>query len=151
MAFNRILCAVDFSEMSLEAYRLAVEIRQRFASSLYVLHVIEARPVATSLIGADQVGEMAIELEEKATDALESLVTSSDSVLEGAPPILEVTAGRAFVEILNRARDWSADLIVLGAKGATAFEQIVIGGTAERVMKGALCSVLIVKGSKLTG
>jgi len=146
MAFNRILCAVDFSETSLEAFRQATEMARRFASSLYVLHVIEARPVVPNLIGVDAAGEMAIELEEKATAALESLVESSASDLEGVPVSLEVTAGRAFAEILNHARDWSADLIALGAKGATAFEQIVVGSTAERVMKDAPCSVLIVRG-----
>ena len=83
MAFKRILCAVDFSETSLEAFRRTAEIARR-------------------------------------------------------------------VEILKHARDWSADLIVLGAKGATALEQIVVGGTAERVMKDALCSVLIVRGTSRT-
>ncbi len=151
MAFKRILCAVDFSETSLEAFRRAAEIARRFASSLYVLHVIEARPVAPYLIGVDEVGEMAVNLEEKATAALESLVESSASDLEGVPLTLEVTAGRAFVEILDHARDWAADLLVLGAKGATAVEQIFVGSTAERVMKDAPCSTLIVRVTPLTG
>src|SRR5262245_9923197 len=145
MEFKRILCAVDFSEMSLEAFRRATEIARRFAGSLHVLHVIEARPVASGLIRVDEVGEMAVELEEKATAALESLVESSASALEDIPLTMEVTAGRAFVEILNRARDWAADVVGVGAKGATAREQIVVGGTAERVMKDAPCSVLIVR------
>jgi nucleotide-binding universal stress UspA family protein len=151
MAYKRILCAVDFSETSLEAFRRAAELARRFESSLYVLHVIEARPVAPYLIGAGEVGEMAVNLEEKATAALESLVESSASDLEGVRLILEVTAGRAFVEILDQARDWAADLIVLGAKGATALEQIIVGSTAERVTKDAPCSTLIVRVTPLTG
>jgi nucleotide-binding universal stress UspA family protein len=150
MAFKRILCAVDFSETSVEAFKQAVELARLLAGHLYVLHVIEARPVVPGLIGADEVGEMAVELEEKATAALESLVASLASSLEGVPLALEITAGRAFVEILNHARDWSADLIVLGAKGATGLEQIVIGGATERVMKDAPCSVLIVRGASRT-
>jgi nucleotide-binding universal stress UspA family protein len=151
MAFNRILCAVDFSETSLEAFRRAVEMARRFASSLYVLHVIEARPVTPDLIRGDVVGDMAVELEEKATAAVESLVASSSSDLDGVPLTLEVTAGRAYVEILNHARDWGADLLVLGAKGATALEQILVGGTAERVVKDAPCSTLIVRVTPLAG
>src|SRR5262249_3312376 len=150
MAFKRILCAVDFSESSLEAFRQAAEMARRFASSLYVLHVIEARPVVPDLIGINEAGEMAVRLEEGATAALESLVASSAPAIERVPLNLEVTAGRAVVEILDRARDWSADLIVLGAKGAAALEQIVIGGTAERVMKDALCSVMVVRGASRT-
>ena len=65
--------------------------------------------------------------------------------LEGIPLTTEVTAGRAFAEILRHARDWSADLIVLGAKGTASLGQIVVGSTAKHVMKDAPCSVLIVK------
>ena len=108
-------------------------------------------PIVPDLIGINEAGEMAVKLEEEATASLESLVASSASTLEGVPLTLEVTAGRAFVEILNHARDWSPDLIVLGAKGATALEQIIIGGAAERVMKDAPCSTLIVRVTPLDG
>jgi len=145
MAFKRILCAVDFSEASLAAFRKAAEIARFGASRLYVLHSIEARPVVSSLPGIDEAGAMAVELEEKATAALESLIASSASVLKGIQLTTEVTAGRASVEILNHARDWLADLIVIGATGAASLEQIVAGSTAERVMKDAPCSVLIVR------
>src|SRR5262245_737742 len=137
MAFNRILCAVDFSDSSLEAFRQAAELTRLDAGQLFVLHVIEAQPVVSDFIGVDEMGEMAVNLEEKATAALEKLLDSSASSLEEISLRAEVTSGRAFVEILNHAQEWAADLIVLGAKGATSIEQIVIGGTAEHVLKGA--------------
>jgi len=145
MAFKRIFCAVDFSRESLAAFRQAVEMARLGGSRLYVLHVIEAQPFASDLFRIDQMGEIAIELEEKATAALESLVASSASALEGVPLTTEVTAGRAFVEVLDHARKWSADLIVLGAKGAASLEQVVVGSTAERVTRAAPCSVLTVR------
>jgi nucleotide-binding universal stress UspA family protein len=145
MAFVRILCGVDFSKASLAAFQQAVELARLGAGSLCILHSIEARPFVSNLLGIDEMGEMAIKFDEKAAAALESLLSSSASALEDIPLTTEITAGRAFVEILNYARDWSADLIVLGAEGAASLEQIVIGSTAERVMKGAQCSVLIVR------
>lgn len=145
MAFVRILCGVDFSKGSLAAFQQAVELTRLGAGSLCIFHSIEAQPVVSDLPGIDEMGEMAIKLEEKAFDALESLIESSASALEGIPLTMEITTGRAFVEVLNHARNWSADLIVLGAEGAASLEQIVVGSTAERVMKGAQCSVLIVR------
>jgi universal stress protein A len=145
MAFVRILCGVDFSKASLAAFQQAVELTRMGAGRLCIIHSIEAQPFISDLFGADEMGKTAIKLDEKASAALESLVASSGSALEGIPFTTEITAGRAFAEILNYARDWSADLIVLGAEGATSLEQIVIGSTAERVMKDALCSVLIVR------
>ena len=145
MSFKRIICAVDFSELSLEAFRQAVELARLDGSELYILHVIEAQPVVPALIGNDEVGEMAVTLEEKATAALDTLLSSSATALDGVPMKAEVTSGRAHTEILNRAHEWNADLITLGAKGATSLGQIVIGGTAENVMQDARCSVLVVR------
>jgi nucleotide-binding universal stress UspA family protein len=76
---------------------------------------------------------------------MDSLIASAESSLSGLSFTSEVTSGRAFVEIVNRAQEWKADLIVLGAKGAASLENIVVGSTAERVMKEASCSVLIAR------
>lgn len=147
MAFKHSLCAVDFSDSSVAAFQQAVELARQGIHHFYVLHVIEARPVATDLVGLDEVGEIALKLEEKATAALESLLAASAEELKGILVTAEVTAGRAFVEILNYAHKWSVDLIVLGAKGTNTVEQILVGSTAERVLKTAPCSVLIAKQS----
>ena len=44
MPFKRILCAVDFSPDSVEAFRIAVELTRLYSASLHVLHVLEAQP-----------------------------------------------------------------------------------------------------------
>ena len=90
-------------------------------------------------------GEVVIEIVQKANAAMEGLVASARSSLKGLAFTSEVTSGKAFVEIVNRAREWNADLIVLGSKGTTSLEEIVVGGTAEAVMKQASCSVLVVR------
>ena len=148
MAFVRILCGIDFSEASLAAFQQAVELARMDAGSLCILHSIEAQPFVSNLLGIDEMGDMAIKLDERAAAALESLVASSVSLLKGIPLNTEITSGRAYAEVLNRARDWYADLVVLGAKGATSVEQLVVGSTAEQVMKAAPCSVLVVRLSR---
>jgi nucleotide-binding universal stress UspA family protein len=137
MPFNRILTAVDFSPKSLEAFRVAVETARAHSASLHLLHVIEARPAVPV--------EASAEIFQKAKTAVEQLVASSQPALEETTFTTEIASGRAFDEILSRAREWRADLIVLGAKGTTALEDIILGGTAEQVMKEAPCSVLIVR------
>jgi nucleotide-binding universal stress UspA family protein len=81
----------------------------------------------------------------KAAEAMEALIKQEAETLEGVPLTTEITGGRAYVEILNRARDFQADLIVLGAKGLRLPEDTIGGGAAERVFRGASCSVLIVR------
>lgn len=137
MPFKRILSAVDFSANSLEAFRIAAEMTSVHSASLLLLHVIEALPSGP--------GEATVEFVQQANTAIEQLVASSKAGLENVTLTTEVATGRAFDEIVNRARDWRADLIVLGTKGTTSLEEIFLGGTAEHVIKESPCSVLIVQ------
>jgi universal stress protein A len=137
MRFKRILCAVDFSPDSLAAFDVAVETARLYSASLHIFHVIEAQPAVPP--------QVEIRIVEEANAAMEKLVASAESSLDGLAFTTEVTSGQAFVEIVERAREWRADLIVLGSKGITSLEEIIIGGTAENVMKEAPCSVLVVR------
>ena len=135
MKTKRILCGVDFSESSVSAFETAVELARALRAEVHVLHVIEADPATPNLA-----------LEGKAINAMDLLVASA-SDLGDSQLTTEVTTGRAFTEILNRARERTFDLIVLGAKGIRLPEEAVFGGTSERVVKEAPCSVLIVRTS----
>jgi nucleotide-binding universal stress UspA family protein len=138
MPFTRILCAVDFSPDSLAAFRVAAEMAQLHSGSLHTLHVIEAQPNVP--------GEALLRIVEKAKEAMEKLVATEQSSLADVALTTEVGSGEAAAEIANRSREWRADLIVLGSKGITSLEEIIVGGTAERVIKESPCSVLMVRG-----
>lgn len=53
--------------------------------------------------------------------------------------------GKAFLEIINVARDENVDLIVMGTHGRTGLSHMLIGSTAEKVVRMAPCPVLTVK------
>ena len=145
MSFKRILCGVDFSQESVRAFHVAVELARQSKASLHVLHVVEAQPVVPGWLPPNGLSEMMLALTEKAGAALQTLLESSRKELEGLSVTTEINNGRAFVEILNRAREWKADLIVVGATGATSLAEIVAGGTAEHVVREASCSTLVVR------
>ena len=146
MKFNRIICGVDFSQPSVLAFDAAVEIARLFKAQLHVMHVIEAYPVVAEWVHAGRLDELTTSLEDKATAAMEALVATAKKAVNGTPVTTVITRGRAYVEILHKAHEWKADLIVLGAKGLTLPEEAFSGSTAERVMKEAQCSVLIMRG-----
>jgi nucleotide-binding universal stress UspA family protein len=138
MPFKRILCGVDFSPDSVKAFRVAVQCARLSSGLLHLFHAVEAQPVIP--------GEVVIKVLDRANTAMEALIASARPSLNGLPLTSEVASGEAFVEIVERAREWKADLIVLGSKGTTSLEEIVVGSTAEHVMKESPCSVLIVRG-----
>jgi glycine betaine transporter len=132
---------MDFSNSALAAFETAVETAQRDSAELLVLHVIEGRPVLSEWFPSHSLGEMTVRMEEKAHQAVNTLLTCAAPKIEGLAVATIIVNGVPFVEILKQATTWKADLIVLGAIGATSVDEIVFGSTAERVLKGAACSV----------
>ena len=137
MKIERILCAVDFSPDSLEAFSLALKLARLHSGTLLVFHVIEAQPTVLP--------DALIMINKKANDAMAQLIASARDELERTAISSEVTSGRAYVEIVNRAREWKANLVVLGARGVTSLEEVIVGGTAESVVREAPCSVLVAR------
>ena len=144
LKFGRIVCGVDFSPMSIAAFLTAAELARSMHAELHVLHVIEAYPTTASWPpdGERRDGQS---LEQKATNAMDALVTGSAVALEDVSPTTEITVGLPFAELSSRVLDSTRDLIVVGATGVKLLEDALFGGTAEQVVKGAPCSVLVVR------
>ena len=57
----------------------------------------------------------------------------------------EKAVGEPAAEILENARAWGSDLIVMGTHGRTGLEHALMGSIAERVVRRAHCPVLTVR------
>jgi nucleotide-binding universal stress UspA family protein len=64
------------------------------------------------------------------------------------PDNCHVVSGRPFEEICKLAREIEADLIVLPTRGHSGLKHVVLGSTAERVVRYAPCPVLVLRGAK---
>jgi nucleotide-binding universal stress UspA family protein len=130
---------VDFSETSKKALQYAVRFAEQFGAKLTVLNAIE--PVATPdfayhplLLEADKV--------KQATKArLEALC--SQMGIQGARTTTHY--GTPFAEICEAARKQKVDLIVIATHGFTGLKHVLLGSTAERVVRHAPCPVLTVR------
>jgi nucleotide-binding universal stress UspA family protein len=149
LKFKRVVCGVDFSPPSVTAFLTAAELARAMNAELHVLHVIEILPPTESWL-PDSDRKDTPSLEQKATSAMDALVERSAIALDGLSVTTEITVGLAFAELLNRARHSTRDLIVVGAKGVKLLEDALFGGTAEQVVKGARCSVLVVRADQRT-
>ena len=56
-----------------------------------------------------------------------------------------VQIGTPLTEIVNAAKDWPADLIVIGSHGRGGLKRALLGSVAEGVMRHAHCPVLVVR------
>jgi nucleotide-binding universal stress UspA family protein len=57
-------------------------------------------------------------------------------------------AGKPVEEIVRTAKDWGADLIVVGSHGRAGVQRALLGSVAEGVMRAAPCAVLVVRPAK---
>ncbi|MEM1201605.1 MAG: universal stress protein [Acidobacteriota bacterium] len=140
---SRILAPFDFSEASRQALVAAKDLAVRFGASLEVLHVIEPPLDPDLYVGLhDRYESFDVEhLAGRTRKALEQEVAKSD----GPDPdgmSLRVEGGRAGTEILRRAEESEADLLVISDKGRSGFERFMLGSVAEKVIRSARCPVL---------
>jgi nucleotide-binding universal stress UspA family protein len=141
---NKILVPVDFSDFSAKAVEYALAFAGQFDSHLILLHVVEPAvyPESTMLV-ASALDDLNHDLMQVAQQKLSEL--RRDSIGERAPSELLVRFGRAFTEIATAAVDLEVDLIILATHGYTGLKHVLLGSTAERVVRHAPCPVLTVR------
>lgn len=83
---------------------------------------------------------------------LERLVSSDVAILKSKFPNNQITGkvadGDVKATIANTARDWGADLIVMGSHGRRGLSKLLLGSIAEGVLQQASCSVEIIRQKK---
>src|SRR5688572_27796867 len=140
--FRRILCAVDFSEHSLDALAYAINLAEEADARLTLLHVVELPPVLTQeppIVGVDptRIREAAAaDARRRLHDLIPDLARTYCTV-ETA-----VVGGRAHREILRHAVEQQSDLVVMGGHGRGAIDRLVFGSTTHHVIRAAPCPVL---------
>jgi nucleotide-binding universal stress UspA family protein len=137
---QKILVPVDFSGPSELALKYATAFAARFGGKIALLHVIEFGRLVGELSELDT-GLTAIP--RRVEERLAMLASRS-----GEPALFDkvaVRTGRPFHEIGAAASELGCDLIVISTHGYTGLDYVLLGGTAERVIRHAQCPVLVVR------
>jgi nucleotide-binding universal stress UspA family protein len=136
-----ILAAADFSDESLAGVRYAVALAGKSGSAVTLLHVVEP---PSRLAGMEMV-PLARTDEEVAALARAELATLAErETADGVHPTACVRIGKPFHEIATAAREQAADLLVIASHGRSGWQRVLLGSTAERVVRHAPCPVLTV-------
>jgi nucleotide-binding universal stress UspA family protein len=144
--FQRILCPIDFSARSLQAFGFALALARRAGGMLTLLHAIEwlAEEEEPRTHTAFEVSEYLRHLVEQARGRLDSLLAAETTAGCEVEPV--VVVARAYKATLETASERQADLIVMGAQGRGAVGLALFGSTTQHVLRGAECPVLTVHG-----
>lgn len=144
MKFERILCPVDFSELSAKAYDYAYSLAKHYRAKLFVEHVIKLfdAPYAYWMY-PEPVDEIRRNLRACADRQLQEFLkvrTHNGTLTERI-----VQEGVVTDSILSFAVQRTVDLIVMGTHGRQGFDHMTMGSVTEKVLRKARCPVLAVR------
>lgn len=141
-SFKRILVPVDFSDASGRALATALDLAADLGAEIKVIHIhqVQAQYMIEGGLYAPELDED--ELIEKRKKELDKFVEEHKRDLDIAR---EVRAGLPEKEILDIARDFKADLIVMGTHGRTGLSHLLMGSVTENVLRHADVPILSVR------
>jgi nucleotide-binding universal stress UspA family protein len=135
---ERILVALDGSHFSERALDQALSMAKICNSRLFAISVVDLYPEDMALApGLEE------KMSEEVRETLERAKQVADKENINCETIVHM-GGPAYEFIVQEAKDRDIDLIVMGTRGKTAFQRVVIGSVAERVIGHAPCPVMVI-------
>lgn len=148
---TKILVPYDFSEQAQNALDFTIALASKLDNvSVKVLHVLET-PTSTSM-GTMGGGEMMsqfenqiffVELMERRKKQLAELEAAHKE--KSYDFKAEIKLGNAFKSIQSSILEEDPDLVIMGSKGSSGIEEVLIGSNTEKVVRTATCPVITIK------
>lgn len=134
-----MLIAVDGSESAEKAFMNGIYLAQKCNSNLDVVHVIHCE------MGGDSVNTFEIieDLKGKARKMLEEY--EKQAAKNNVPILITMVQGDPAKVIIEIAKEKSYDLIIMGTRGKSSFQELLIGSVSQKVIHHASCPVMIVR------
>jgi nucleotide-binding universal stress UspA family protein len=137
--FKKILIGFDGSPQSEKATEVGLSLAQSLDSKVLLFAV--ARPPEPATM---------VELNAMLDDAREHFEEKFGKIAQRAKALeveleTDIAVGHPVEQIVHRAEIDHVDLIVLGRRGMSRFEKMLVGSTSEKVLRYAHCPVMVVR------
>lgn len=144
-----ILVPVDFSPDSVSALEWAVRVAPFFAASVVVVHVVHDPYASPGVYSEEQERVSGARIHEAASkmtaDFAARMRETHPGISEFAKLETRVVSGLPATRIIEVAEQLDAQLIVMGSRGRTGLDHLLLGSTAERVIQRSPIPVTIAK------
>ncbi|MHC4268471.1 MAG: universal stress protein [Planctomycetota bacterium] len=151
VGFKRIVVPIDFSDCSRIALEYAAATARAHKSKLTILHVYEEafiEPYINAANSEKEANEIIREIEKVNESKYDEFLKTVDlSEVEYEKLLIK---GIPETDIVETAMEQKANLVVMGTHGRTGIKHILIGSTAEEVVRTVHCDTIIVKPEKFS-
>ncbi len=141
---KKILVPCDFSDQAVSAFRFALDVARKSVSEVHLLHVVELPVMHDSMLMPTLSFEATL-LKDLTSNAEDRFKKILDEYAKDMAVITKISFGNTSISIMDYITDEEVELVVMGTKGASGLQELIIGSTAERIVRGAACPVITVK------
>ncbi|MBV1776326.1 universal stress protein [Burkholderiaceae bacterium DAT-1] len=143
--YQKILMPVDDSETSSRALSEATRFCCEQHGKVRLVHIVDMAQFSWSGTEFVDVGDLQQNLRENGKKVLErSLASLKEAGLEVESALIEIWGGNLSSAIIDDAKAWGADLVIMGSHGWTGLDHLLLGSVAEGVVRHATLPVLII-------
>jgi nucleotide-binding universal stress UspA family protein len=144
--YKRILAPVDGSHTSTRGLQEAVRLAKDCRARLRILHVVDESVLTMNPEALAGSGELIDDLVDSGKRVLKNAKILADRHgVKTETAMYENLSGRVADVILDEARKWRADLIVMGTHGRRGISHALLGSDAETVARSASVPLLLVR------
>ncbi|OGA03593.1 MAG: hypothetical protein A2W68_19295 [Betaproteobacteria bacterium RIFCSPLOWO2_02_64_14] len=146
--YRRILVPIDGSPTSMQGLKEAIRLGADQRARLHVLHVVDELIVVQSLdaFAMSNAGDLIESLREAGRKALaEATALTRRHRVKADIRMLDSHTLRVCDVIVDEAKKWRADLIVMGTHGRRGMTRMLLGSDAEGVLRNTPVPVLLVR------
>ncbi|QSZ66520.1 universal stress protein [Methanofollis aquaemaris] len=140
--FHTIVVAVDGSEISMKALETAMHEAEVWDADLHLVYVVETSMFSS--IPMDNTWEIIYSLlETEGKEVFEKARTRAEQ--EELSIETHLRDGHAGNEILALADEVGADLIIIGSRGKSNIDRLLLGSVSEHVVRNSSCTTMVVR------
>jgi nucleotide-binding universal stress UspA family protein len=139
MTYDRLLVAIDHSDVSERVLAAASDLARLSNGKVWVLHLREREVIP-------RMGQVPTESDTEVEAQVKSAVeTLTQAGVDAQGEVRDAVFGHAAREIVEDAKEHDAGIIVMGSRGRTDIAGLVLGSTAHKVIHLADVPVLVVR------
>ena len=144
--YQRILVPVDGSVAALGGLHEALRLAKDQHASLRLVHVVDELMLDSAYAPTAHYPAFVDAVRAAGKRVLENMTAvAREQGIAAETELLEVVGGQAADKILEAARNWRADLIVMGTHGRRGIRRLLLGSDAGLVLHGSPVPVLMVR------